>query len=58
MATHSDVCEKETEVLHVIELIFVFNMLTIISMDIDQMVTRFTQFQYALNFLDYLYGVI
>jgi hypothetical protein len=40
MATHSDVCEKETKVLYIIELIFVFKMLTIISMDVDQMVNR------------------
>jgi hypothetical protein len=57
MATHSDVCEKETEVLHIIELIFVFKILTIISMDVDQMVTRPIQFQSVLNVLVYLYGV-
>jgi len=57
METHSEDCEKETEVLHRIELIFVFKMLTIISMDVDQMVIRPIQFQSVLNFLDYLYGV-
>jgi hypothetical protein len=50
MATHSDVCEKETEVLYIIELIFVFKMLSVISMDVDQMVTRPIQFQSVLNF--------
>lgn len=57
MATQSDICERETEVLRVIELIFVFKMLTNISMDMDQMVTRPIQFQSVLNFLDCLYGV-
>jgi len=57
MATRSDDFEKENEVLNIIELISVFKMLTIISMDVDQMVTRPIQFQSVLNFLDYLYGV-
>ena len=57
MATHSVDCEKETEILDIIELIFVFKMLIIISMDVDQLVTGPIQFQSVLNFLDYLYGV-
>jgi len=57
MATHSDNCEKETEVLYKIQLIFVLKMLTIISMKVDKMVTRPIQFQSVLNFLTYLYGV-
>ena len=57
MATRSDDFEKENEVLNIIELIYIFKTLTIISMDVDQMVTRPIQFQSVLNFLDYLYGV-